>query len=118
MNGNKVARGLGWFSLGLGLYETVAPERLALTLGMTGSEGLLRFYGLREIAAGVGLVSETEPAPAWVWARVAGDLLDLTTLTAALLRRDNPKRVGVAVALASVAGITALDVLCARDLSR
>ncbi len=117
MNGQKLAMGLGWFSLGLGLYEVAAPGHLSRTLGLEGKEGLLRFYGLREITAGLGIfLMQPNPAP-WVWARVGGDGLDLATLTAALLRPDNPKRGNAGIALASVVGVTALDVLCARRLS-
>ena len=116
MNAQKVTMGLGWFSLGLGLYEVLAPDHLARTLGLEGREGLLRFYGLREIAAGLGIfLTQPNPVP-WVWARVGGDGLDLATLGLAL-RPDNAKRSNAAAALASVMGVTALDVLCGQRLS-
>lgn len=116
MNAQKVAMGLGWFSLGLGLYETLAPGHLARTLGLEGREGLLRFYGLREIGAGLGIfLTQPNPVP-WVWARVAGDALDLGTLSLAL-GPDNPRRGNAAMALGSVIGVTVLDVLCGQQLS-
>jgi hypothetical protein len=110
-----VATGLGWFSIGLGLAELLAPRALARCLGMRGAEGLLRFYGLREIGAGVGLLLARDPGP-WLWGRVAGDALDIATLATGL-EDDNPQRGAVGVALAAVAGVTALDIVCAQSLS-
>ena len=116
MNGQKLAMGLGWFSLGLGLYEMLAPGHLSRTLGLEGREGLLRFYGVREIGSGLGIfLTQPNPVP-WVWARVGGDALDLGTLGMAL-KPDNPKRGNAALALASVVGVTVLDVLCGQQLS-
>ena len=114
MNMRKLARGLGWFSIGLGVAEVVAPEKLSKALGIERRKGLVRLFGLREIAAGVGILAERRQG-AWVWARVVGDALDLALLGSAL-RADNPKRLAAAVATANVLGITALDVLCASRL--
>src|SRR5690242_10269489 len=119
-NGNRglIANGLGWFSIGLGVAEVLAPEKVAQLIGIKGrttSRALLRIYGFREIAAGVGILSQTRPA-GWMWGRVAGDLLDLTALGSALASRTaNRTRIGTATA--AVLGVTALDVLCARQLS-
>jgi hypothetical protein len=114
-DGKTLAKGLGWFSLGLGLAEVVAPGKLARWLGMEGSEQLLRVYGFREIATGVGILSRREPTE-WVWGRVAGDFLDLATLTPGL-SSDNPNRKNVVTAMAAVAGVTVLDVLAGKQLS-
>lgn len=110
-----LARGLGWFSIGLGVAEMLAPTTLAEQLGMQGKEPLLRFYGARELAAGIGILASSNPA-LWVWGRVAGDALDLATLAAGL-DNENPNKGNVAVALAAVAGVTALDAICAKALS-
>jgi hypothetical protein len=109
-----VARGLGWFSIGLGLVELLSPDTLTKSLGMEGKESLLRAYGARELAAGIGILSSRQPAP-WVWGRVAGDIQDLATLATGM-RQDNPRKTNVALALAAVAGITALDAVCAKAL--
>ena len=110
-----VATGLGWFSIGLGLAELLAPRMLARCLGMRGSEGLLRFYGLREIGAGVGILLARDAGP-WLWGRVAGDALDIATLATGL-EEDNPQRGAVMAALGAVGAVTALDIVCAQSLS-
>jgi hypothetical protein len=112
---DTLARGLGWFSIALGVAEVLAPRTLARTLGMEGSEPLLRAYGLREIATGVGILAAKDPAP-WIWGRVGGDALDIATLTAGL-SDQNPQKQSVGVALAAVTGVTLLDVACAQALS-
>jgi hypothetical protein len=112
---DRVARGLGWFSLALGVAEVVAPGKLARTLGLEGRERLLQAYGGREIGAGIWALSDT-PAPA-IWARVAGDLVDLATLAAGVRDGDEEQRRNAWIALAAVAGITAVDILTAASLT-
>lgn len=112
----KVARGLGWFSIGLGLAELLMPRTVARLCGGEGKHtGLIRLYGLREIAAGLMIFSSRKPA-AGVWARVAGDAVDLATLAAAFV---NPRtsKAGVLFATANVLGVTAVDIMCAQELS-
>jgi hypothetical protein len=111
-----LARSLGWFSLGLGLTELVMGRSLNRWLGMRSPPGLTRGFGLREIGTGIGLLIAPRLAP-WMWGRVAGDTLDLAALGAAL-EPANEHRDRAGVALALVAGITVLDVLCARELRR
>ena len=41
------ARGLGWFSVGLGLAECLMPRAVARAVGMAGRESVVRAYGLR-----------------------------------------------------------------------
>ncbi len=115
MNEERVAHALGWFSIGLGLTEVVAGRALGRSLGMQGRTGLLRAFGLREIAAGVGILSQARPT-GWMWARVAGDALDLAALGSAYTE-DNPERENLGVAIGAVAGITAVDIWCAWRLS-
>jgi hypothetical protein len=112
---DTLARGLGVFSIGLGLVEVLAARSLTGALGMEGSETLVRAYGLREITKGVGILASDDPTP-WIWGRVAGDALDIATLVTGL-DEDNPKRANVGLALAAVAGATALDLYCAQALS-
>jgi hypothetical protein len=111
---HAMARALGWLSIGLGLAEVLAPRTLTRGLGMEGKERLVQAYGLREIATGIGILSTDQPA-AWIWGRVGGDALDLATLATGL-QSDNPKKENVEIALAAVAGVTALDFVCGASL--
>ena len=112
----KLARGLGWASIGLGLTELVAARTLTRALGMEGHETLVRAYGAREVATGLGILLSRDATP-WIWGRVAGDGLDLATLAPAA-SPDSPKQAnGIAAAL-FVAAVTAVDVLCVAGLSQ
>jgi len=108
------ARGLAWFSIGLGLFEVLGAGRLARSLGIGHRQGLIRLYGLREIATGIGIFASDERAT-WLWARFAGDVLDLLTLASAL-KSENPKRRNAMIAAGNVAAVTALDLWTARQL--
>jgi hypothetical protein len=113
---HALAQGLGWFSIGLGVAELVAPGNLARFLGMEERTELIRAYGVREIVTGVGILSQDDPTP-WIWGRVGGDALDLGTLATGL-GRNNPQWGNVGLAMAAAAGVTALDVYCAQALGR
>src|SRR5438309_8488718 len=67
----RLARFLGWFSIGLGVTEVVAPRAVARIVGIRNHRWLIRSYGLREIAAGVGILTQPKPA-GWLWSRVGG----------------------------------------------
>lgn len=108
---DSLARALGWFSIGLGLTELLAPRRITNALGMEGRETLVRVYGVREI--GSGILSLSVDKNLGLWSRVAGDGLDIATVLTAL-RPDNPKRGNVAVALALLLGVTAIDLIDAQ----
>jgi hypothetical protein len=114
--GEGLANYLGWLSIGVGLAEALAPERLAEALGMEDRTDLIRAFGVRGIVKGMGILAQRHPTP-WMWARVAGDALDLATL-ATHLGADNPRRRNVAAAVAAVAGMAVLDVMCATQLAR
>ncbi|MBV8900493.1 MAG: hypothetical protein JOY92_10345 [Verrucomicrobia bacterium] len=105
-----LARGLDWFSIGLGLAEASVPGVITAWLGMRGQEGIVRTYGVREIANGIGILRAKDPTP-WIWGRVAGDVLDLSTV-APHLKGAHPAKDNVVRALASLAGVTIVDVVC------
>jgi uncharacterized membrane protein len=110
----QLALGLGWFSIGLGLAELLAPRSLAQLIGMpNASTSVLRAFGVREIGAGLAILSEPD-RPAWLWSRVAGDAVDLSYLASGL--NDDNDSNKVAIALAAVLGVTALDVIVAQQL--
>lgn len=115
---NRIANGLGWFSIALGLAEIAAPRSVAKLIGIPDggrTSTVLRVYGMREVAAGVGILLQDNPS-AWLWARVGGDLLDMSSLGKAIAS-DDTERGRAGAAAAAVAGITALDIYCAQRLS-
>ena len=114
----QLANGLGWFSIGLGLAEIATPNLVANLIGVTDdskTRKVLRFYGARELAAGFGILSQSNPS-GWVWARVAGDVLDISSLCKAMTADDNDRGKGIATAAALI-GVTLADVYCAKQLS-
>ncbi|MBC9206392.1 hypothetical protein IBL26_06055 [Roseomonas aerophila] len=111
---DQLARGLGWFSIGLGMLELFGAHRVARTLGLEGSEWMIRACGAREIGSGVACLS-VNPAPG-VAARIAGDALDIATLAVAA-QQDDPRRGNAQLALLAVLGITVLDVICHQGLT-
>lgn len=114
----KLSAFLGWFSIGLGLAETVAPGRVARLIGIRDDDrnrDLLRAMGLREITSGLGILARPDSA-GWVWSRVAGDALDLSLLGTALTDEETDRARTVA-ATAAVLGVAALDVVTARRLA-
>ena len=89
---------LGW----LGVDKRLAP--------------LVRAFGLREIGAGVGIL-QNPVGPQFMWARVAGDALDLLTLGAALKGRSKrPDRVTLAIGV--IGAITLADLLMSARLTQ
>ena len=115
----RLANALGWFSIGLGVAQLVAPRELSRLVGVRDTarnEKAMRAIGIRELTAGVGLLTQQRPAP-WAWSRVAGDAMDLALLGRAV-RGDNPNRDRSIAATAAVLGVAALDVICAQRLSR
>lgn len=110
---DRMARLLGWFSIGLGLVEVMMPGRVTRALGLVGSERLVRAYGMREIGAGLLCLSIDKELG--LWSRVAGDALDLTSLFPAL-NEDNPQQGNAKLAAALVAGILLLDFLTAQGV--
>jgi hypothetical protein len=115
----NVAKGLGVFSFALGIPQVVAPGRVNRLIGVkndAASRMWMRAVGARELAAGVGIFSRRQPAP-WIWARVAGDTMDLALLGSALRGKSRrPNR--TLAATGAVASAFAADVFDAVKLSR
>jgi uncharacterized membrane protein len=76
----------------------------------------LRAMGLREMSSGFAILSNQQPEKA-VWSRVAGDALDLALLGKALANPKND-RGRTLFATANVLAVAALDVMCAKLLSK
>lgn len=113
---DAMAKGLGWFSIALGVAELLAPQATAQATGVRYGKNLLQAYGVREIATGLGLLTSKDPQP-WLWGRVAGDALDLATLAADLVS-NSAKRRNTALAMVAVMGVTAIDVWAAETARR
>src|SRR4051812_24624467 len=110
-NGNergadRLAQALGWFSIGLGVSEILAPRPLSRFIGIDEHPWLMRALGIREMLSGVGIVAQSHPA--WLWSRVAGDGMDLALLAVATAGRNSNKG-KLFAATAAVAGVAALD---------
>lgn len=123
--GQGLARALGWFSIGLGATQLLAPRRLARLIGVNDDGSmvvLMRTLGMREVATGIAILSQPEN-PRWLAARVGGDVLDLALLGNAMRRGDDDyenegrkRRTGMAAAAVIGAGV--LDALAARQVAR
>jgi uncharacterized membrane protein len=113
----QLAGGMGWFGIGLGLAELLAPRQVAAMIGVSPEyRTLIRMMGLRELASSAGILTDRSSATA-VWSRVAGDVVDLALLGAAFTS-SRSDRGRLAAAMASVAGATVMDVITAQQLSR
>ena len=115
----RLTRALGWFSVGLGLAALAAPQRIAQLVGLGpsgGTHALVRAIGVRELASGLGILTQEQPAN-WLWARVGGDAMDLALLTKAM-GDDSADRSRVAATTAAVIGVTAVDALATRQVSQ
>jgi uncharacterized membrane protein len=107
---------LGWFSAALGSAQVLAPGVVSRVAGVEptrGTRSLMRLIGVRELGAAAGIFG-AEPAP-FLWARVAGDVMDVA-LTMNALRSDRHAR-RATVTLAALLGITALDLVAAARRS-
>jgi uncharacterized membrane protein len=106
-------RSLGWFSVGLGVTQLLAPKALGRMIGVGDQSTALRLCGVREIISGVGLLSGRAPAT-FAASRVVGDVMDLALLGAALRSpQADPKR--IAAAATAVASVAAVDLHAARS---
>jgi uncharacterized membrane protein len=127
---DALSQGLGWLSVGLGVAELSAPRQISRWLGVRDSQRactVVRALGVREIASGAGLLASRR-ASAFLWSRVAGDVMDLAllgTARPAARRRFWPRarpRTRLSAAAATVAGVALLDglaiVMRRRALSR
>lgn len=118
----QLARMLGWFSIGLGLAQVLAPGGVARLIGTRQHPRVMRAVGAREIINGVGILQQRRPS-GWLWTRVAGDAMDLALLGmaarspySAYSTRGQRRRLQAAAA--AVAGVAVLDLLSSMDNAR
>jgi uncharacterized membrane protein len=115
----RLADGLGWASLALGVPQVLAPHQFDHAIGVVPDRRAKAWtlaVGMREFAAAASILGLEQPHPARsVWGRVAGDAMDLTLLARAWRsRRQSPARLGAAIG--AVVGIGALDVYTGAQL--
>jgi hypothetical protein len=121
MRTEKLAAGLGWASLGLGVPQTLAPRRFAEAIGVRPDDRAVtvtRFAcGVRELQAAAGILKISDPPTMWIWSRVAGDVFDLYLLASALRNKPlDAKR--ITYSMGAVGGILAADLFTAVGLTR
>lgn len=112
-HGQGLADFLGWFSIGLGLAQLVAPKGVANLIGLDDDRGMMRYLGAREMTAGLGVLTQQNQST-WLWGRVAGDMMDLALLASAFGARD-ARTDRLAGATAAVVGVTLLDIMAAKQ---
>jgi len=77
--GTSTAWALAAFAITLGAVQLTSPARLTRLVGARATarrRRAMRLLGAREIASGVAILARPRPSGP-VWARVAGDALDL-----------------------------------------
>ncbi|HST69109.1 MAG TPA: hypothetical protein VLI94_05575 [Solirubrobacterales bacterium] len=111
----RIAEGLGWFSLGLGAAQLLAPGALNRLAGIRDDAAARlaqRFVGVREVGAFAAIMADRPRPVLPLWSRVGGDLLDLALLARAWDRkRESAPR--LALTIANIAGVTGLDIYAA-----
>jgi hypothetical protein len=112
----KLARVLGYASVAIGLVELIWTDSLALNVGLSRFEWLLRAYGVREVITGVLILVSKDPAP-WIWLRVIGDAIDGATLGWGYMR-DPFKATSIAMTFVTVTPVIIADVWCALKLTK
>lgn len=114
-----ISKGLGLYSLGMGLAEIAAPTMLAKAIGIEpdfSTRLTMRLFGARGIAQGIGILAKPKkPIP--VWSRVVGDAIDLAFLAWAFkTKRTHTER--LVGAMVAVVGVTVLDAVTGAKLQK
>jgi uncharacterized membrane protein len=110
----------GWFRVGLGLTQLLAPQAVARWAGIDDEHDstrlTLRLIGARQVACGLGLLSQSRSV-AWASAGVAGGIVDAVLLGTALQSRGaHTKR--LLGAGAAVLGVACVDAYAAYGAQR
>jgi uncharacterized membrane protein len=116
-DGRTLATMLGWFSIGLGALEVLAPRSVLSCVGVRPSNAgarVVQAMGLREIANGAGIV-QNPVSKEWVGSRIVGDVLDFALLGVAFAKSERRER--TLLATVAVAGVALLDLLATERLA-
>jgi uncharacterized membrane protein len=117
---SKLETGLGWYSLGLGLIQMLAPDAHNRLIGINRPgrkssrrhRATTRAIALQEISAGAGILTSRRPA-GWLWARLGGDAVHLGLLVRAIRGRRDAARRRTVLAAGCVVGTGVIDTLAA-----
>lgn len=116
----RTATGLSLFSLGLASVQIGAPGLVARLVGANDTRrnrDVVRLVcGVRELASAFAVGATRHPTPG-LWARVAGDAVDLGLLTAILVKHPD-RRLRALAAAAAVMGVMAVDAFGAMRSAR
>ncbi len=116
---DRLAKALGWFSIGLGVPQLLVPGKVNRLIGVDDNRRnrrIMRAVGLRELGGAAGILDRPRPA-GFLLARVVGDTMDLLLLQAALRSRRNLRN-RVAGAAVAIAGVAVVDVIASAKTSR
>jgi uncharacterized membrane protein len=111
---DPLTRGLGVASAALGVPQVTRPADFARSLGVGSAprhRAVTGLVGVRELVAAAGLLGR--PHPAWLWARVAGDAMDVSLVARALRHHDGRGLRRTVLTMAGLVVITAVDVYAA-----
>lgn len=110
---DRLAKAIGWFSIGLGAVQLFSPRTVTRHLGVNGSEAVVRAFGAREIGSGILTLSIDKEAG--LFARLVGDAMDAVALVKAH-HPFNPRHRAVSRSLVAVAGIALIDAIALQSV--
>ncbi len=114
MDEHRLARGVGWLSIGVGLTLLAAPTRAVRGLGMGERPNLGRLMGARDLVLGAGLL-RGENTTTWLRARGISDALDAAIILGGAISGAFPRNRAL-VGLAMATGFSVLSFVLARRL--
>ena len=115
--GVRLARVLGWVSIGAGFALVAAPGPLMRTFGLGERPNVGRLLGVRDLVLGTGLLLRGQNTAGWCRLRGIADAMDAALITVGVARgvfRRDRAPIGVA----SGAGFSALSFWLARGLEQ
>ena len=112
----RLSKGVGWVSLGLGIAMTLDPRRSADVLGWADREGLTRFAGAVDLILGAGILLGRRRAP-WMLARALLNAA-IGLVYVRVLAEGDPRSKGPAAGIGLMAALTLFDYSLSRRLRR
>jgi hypothetical protein len=111
---HRLARGIGWLSIGVGFLLVLAPERGTGGFGMGERKRLGLFLGAKDLVIGAGLLRSGNVRP-WLLARALSDAQDAALLVGGIASGAFPRR-KASLGLAVATGLCASSLALARRL--